>query len=162
MSGLDLYQLAQETLQETGARDPEVVAKEFARRINADDFTEAFERMSAVFIRTLMADMHRRQNGVDVQGSRKVAAARRAWQEILDAPDYVPSLNSWIVVRSATRDQLLEMAEYRAQKGAREMVAAKRYRYLAAEMERTDARLAGDLPLEVVREATIGIGDGHP
>lgn len=158
MSKLDLHQLALEIVNELGTDDPEAVAKELLRRVEAEDYSEAFEVMATVFIRILLRDLRMREMGT--VGSNKVAAAREAWQQFLDSPEYSPSLNDWITLRKATREQVMEMAQFRERKAIRDLVAAKRYHYLAAEMERTGARRVGDLPADTIREAVEGFTEG--
>lgn len=153
----NLHAAARSVIDEGASVDPHVLAKDLVARVPADETTRVFERMAAVYLRGVMGNVRVTERSAVARelthsqpagGSKKMAAARDAWQRLLDSPEYVTSAG-WLRLREATCEQVLEMSELRAIKASENIAASHRYAALAAAMKTHDAATVADLPKDV-------------
>jgi hypothetical protein len=149
---LNLHALANAVVRESASPDPDLMVMEFVSRIDPADHTEALRLLARDFIRQSIRNQREALNGGAPGGSRKVANAREAWKRLLDSPEFLPSTASWIFLRDATHDQVLEMAGVRQQKARELTAAAKQYKRIADEMAAKGAPSVGDLPDDMLEQ----------
>lgn len=154
MTTLNLHALAATIVRESPHSDPGILAKDLVRQIEPSDYAAALEQMARAYVRRVIADeRHRSNGGAPGSGSAKVTAAREAWRRLLNCREYVPSSDSWLFLRDASRDQVLEMAAHRSRKAHENAAAAKRYQVLAEEMREANVLHVSDLADDVLARA---------
>lgn len=154
----NLHALATEVIRTSESVEPGELAAQLIDAIPDGDRDEAMLVMARGYVRSVFHGMRSSAQGAShkSRGSAKVGAAREAWQRLIDVPEYVPSLDGWIRLREATRDQVIEMAQHRTAMAQKNRAAAKRYERIAQRMGQLKAATVGDLPADVLETEFTG------
>lgn len=152
-----LHALATQIVRTHESVDPTELAHELIGLIDSEHFDSAVRTMAREYVRTVIGSERRAATAATAAtprtatGSRRVAAARDQWQRLIDVPEYVPSLASWVRLREATQSQVREMAAHRTHQASKNVAAAKRYEKIARSMRSLGAATVGDLPADALR-----------
>lgn len=148
-----LHALTKEIIHSSKSADPTEIAAQLVAQIPPAHLDHAVQQMARAYVRTVISTV--RQKAIappDGYASRKIQAARERWRRLLDVPEFVPSLNGWIRLHEATREQVLEMAAHRMHQADMNSAAAKRYESIAKSMKTLKAQTVGDLPEDLLAE----------
>jgi voltage-gated potassium channel Kch len=143
---MNLHALTVQVIRENGTVEPKLLAKILVDRIPVKDRPDAMRQMARHYVALLLREERAfRAPSAASGGSRKIRDAAVAWQRVLNSPEYVPSAGTWIHLRDATREQVLEMAASRTAKAEANLVVAAKYERLAEAMETQGAAVVADL-----------------